>query len=86
MGSDDKDKKKKKKKTCSDDLCEFLVDFIGREITIRTRSGDIISGVLEHVSKSGIVRIREAAMLSPFMTERLTYIRVEDIESFSVEL
>ena len=79
------EKNKNKKKKCSEDLCEFLVKYMGQEITIHTKSGDTITGILESISKSGIVTIREDGMLSPFMGERLTFIRVEDIESFSVE-
>ncbi|MFH0068463.1 hypothetical protein [Peribacillus sp. NPDC056705] len=72
---------------CSDNaLCRALRRFVGAEVTIRTRTGDIITGELRRVSKYGLVEILEAELLSPFMAERVRFILVQDIESFSVEL
>jgi len=73
------------KKGC-DCLCRLLKKFTGEEVTIRTRSGDIITGELLQVTKDCCVKIIEPDMMTPFIGERLTVIRCKDIESFSVEL
>jgi hypothetical protein len=75
-----------KKEKCSDDaLCRYLLRFRGEEITIRTHSGDTITGTLIYVSKYGLVEILEEGMLSPFMEERIALIRCTDIEIVLVE-
>ncbi|MED3622813.1 hypothetical protein [Neobacillus thermocopriae] len=53
-------------------------------ITIRTRNGELIQGVLDDITKYGIAKIIQQDTLSPFMEEQLTFIRVDDIEYFSV--
>ncbi|MFP5113720.1 hypothetical protein ACSU64_15190 [Bacillaceae bacterium C204] len=78
-----------KKHNCScksDCLCRILKKFKQNEVTIRTKSGDIIMGVLLRVTKDCCVKILEQEMVTPFVSDRLTVIRCEDIESFSVEL
>ncbi|WP_222127342.1 hypothetical protein [Bacillus sp. X1(2014)] len=69
-----------------DELCYELRNFIGREVTIRTESGDTFQGELRKVTASGIVEIVETFILSPFSEEQLTFVRCRDIESFSVIL
>ena len=75
------------KRNCKNDcLCRLLKNFRGQDVTIRTRSGEIIMGTLEEVTKDCCVEIIEPGMITPFMNERLVVIRCKDIESFSVEL
>jgi small nuclear ribonucleoprotein (snRNP)-like protein len=71
---------------CRDDcLCRLLRTFRGEEVTIITKSGDVITGVLDRVRRC-CVRIISPATVSPPQNRTLTVIRCEDIESFSVEL
>ncbi|MGI8386273.1 hypothetical protein [Robertmurraya sp. P23] len=83
----DKDKCKEKHECdCKNDcLCKLLQKFEGQEVSIKTKSGDFIEGVLKEV-KDCCVKIIEPGMLSPKVNERLTVIRCKDIESFTVEL
>jgi small nuclear ribonucleoprotein (snRNP)-like protein len=75
------------KNLCKNDcLCRLLRNFRGQEVTIRTRSGETITGTLEAVTDDCCVEIIEPSMMTPFIGERLTVIRCKDIESFSVEL
>lgn len=82
-----KDKCKEKHECdCKNDcLCKLLQKFEGQEVSIKTKSGDFIEGILKEV-KDCCVKIIEPGMLSPKVNERLTVIRCKDIESFSVEL
>lgn len=64
-------------------LCRRLRRFIGQEVTLRTRSGDVIQGTLRRVTFDGLVSVLESAMVSPFMEAVVTVISCEDIESFS---
>lgn len=68
-----------------DPLCKLLQDFVGQNVTIRTKSGDIIEGELSIV-KDDVVQILEPELISPFLESQLTAVRCEDIESFSVTL
>lgn len=83
----DKDKCKEKHECdCKNDcLCKLLQKFEGQEVSIKTKSGDFIEGILKEV-KDCCVKIVEPGMLSPKVNERLTVIRCKDIESFSVEM
>ncbi len=83
----DKDKCKEKHECdCKNDcLCKLLQKFEGKEVSIKTKSGDFIEGILKEV-KDCCVKIVEPGMLSPKVNERLTVIRCKDIESFSVEM
>ncbi|RHW43577.1 hypothetical protein D1B31_02700 [Neobacillus notoginsengisoli] len=69
-----------------DCLCKILKKYKGFEVTIKTKSGDIIMGELEKVTKDCCVKIIEPEMMTPFISEQLTVIRYKDIESFSVDL
>lgn len=69
-----------------DSLCRYLRRYIGQDVTLRTKSGDIIEGRLRRVTRDGIVSVLESAMVSPFMDDQVTVIRCEDIESFSFNL
>ncbi|WP_462410923.1 hypothetical protein [Neobacillus sp. Marseille-QA0830] len=71
------------KKDC---LCRILKNFRFNDITIKTKSGDIIMGELEEVTKDCCVKIMEPEVMTPFISERLTVIRCKDIESFTVDL
>jgi small nuclear ribonucleoprotein (snRNP)-like protein len=78
-----------KKHNCSckgDCLCQNLKRFINQEVTIRTKSEDVITGELQRVTKDCCVQILEQNIVSPFVNDRLIIIRCEDIESFSIEL
>lgn len=76
-----------KKDDCKKDcLCRILKKFRFSEVTIKTKSGDIITGELQKVTKDCCVKIIEPEIVSPFISDRLTVIRCKDIESFSVEL
>ncbi|QCJ40996.1 hypothetical protein FAY30_03205 [Bacillus sp. S3] len=81
-----KKKNKKKDKSSGREFYKILKKHVGEEITFRTRSGDVITGVLGHISKNSLLEIVEAEMLSPFMSERVRHIMLDDIESFSVEI
>ncbi|WP_375091248.1 hypothetical protein ACDZ29_27850 (plasmid) [Peribacillus sp. RS7] len=70
------------KKDC---LCELLGKYTGQNVTIRTKSGDIIEGELKKVNDC-VVQILEEELISPLMETQLTALRCEDIESFSVTL
>lgn len=70
----------------SDNLGRYLRRYIGQDLTLRTKSGDIIQGILRRVTTDGIVSILESAMVSPFMDELVTVLRIDDIESFSFNL
>lgn len=75
----------KNSKSCSGDkLCHYLAGYKGNEVSITTKTGDIITGELRSV-KDCVVQIIEPGSLSPFVGQRLTFIRCQDIESFSVE-
>lgn len=65
-------------------LYRELKEYEDYVVTIRTRSGDLIQGVLDDCTKYGIVKIYQQDTLSPFMEEQLTFIRIDDIEYFSV--
>ncbi|PFP22911.1 hypothetical protein COJ96_25050 [Bacillus sp. AFS073361] len=78
---------KKHNISCKGDcLCRILKKYIQSVVTIRTKSGDILMGELQRVTKDCCVNIIEQEMVTPFVSDRLTVIRCEDIESFSVEL
>ncbi|WP_160726193.1 hypothetical protein [Bacillus sp. USDA818B3_A] len=88
MGKNKSNEKCKKNSNCcsnNDCLCDLLKDFKGNEVTVRTKSGDMITGTLQKVKK-GCVKILEPAMMTPFVNARLTVVRCKDIESFSVDL
>ncbi|MEY9870473.1 small nuclear ribonucleoprotein (snRNP)-like protein [Peribacillus sp. B2I2] len=70
------------KKDC---LCELMEKYVGQNVTIRTKSGDIIEGELKKVNDC-VVQILEQEQISPFLETQLTAVRCEDIESFSVTL
>lgn len=70
------------KKDC---LCKLLESYEGQDISIRTKSGDIIEGELENVNCCA-VQILEEDLISPFLERRITVVRCEAIESFSVIL
>lgn len=70
------------KKDC---LCKLMKNYEGQNVTIRTKSGDIIEGELSTV-KCCAVQILEQELISPFLERQLTTVRCEDIESFSVTL
>lgn len=74
----DKDKK-------SGSLCRYLSHYEGQAVILRTRSGDVIEGTLNEV-EHGIVIVTEPVMISPFLEEQLTFLRCDDIESFSVSV
>jgi len=79
-------KKQKNDCNCKDDcLCRLLGKLRGENVTLRTRSGDFIEGELQSV-RDCCVRIFESGSVSPVVVNRLTVIRCEDIESFSVEM
>jgi small nuclear ribonucleoprotein (snRNP)-like protein len=65
-------------------LYRELKEYEDYVVTIRTRSGDLIQGVLDDCTKYGIAKIIQQDTLSPFMEEQLTFIRIDDIEYFSV--
>jgi len=69
-----------------DQFCSELKKYEGQFITLRTRSGDTIQGTMEEVTDSGLVKIIQQGMLSPFMDDQLTVIRIIDIEHFTVPL
>ncbi|WP_043932674.1 hypothetical protein [Bacillus sp. EB01] len=71
------------KKDC---LCQILKKFRFQEVTIKTKSGDIIEGELENVTKDCCIKIIEPGMITPFVESRLTVIRCKDVESFSLDL
>jgi hypothetical protein len=67
-----------------DSLRKKLREFIGSQVTIRTKSGDTLMGDLLEVEKSGLVELIQRDMVSPFLEDKLTFINLIDIESFSV--
>ncbi|MBT2700720.1 hypothetical protein J7E79_25645 [Bacillus sp. ISL-40] len=72
---------------CFDDcLCRILRRFRGQTVTINTKAGDVITGVLQRVTRRCCVRIIVPGSVSPPLGSTLTVIRCEDIESFSVVL
>jgi small nuclear ribonucleoprotein (snRNP)-like protein len=71
---------------CKNDcLCKSLKDFNGDEVTITTKTGDVITGELKNV-KDCCVKIIVPGSVSPLVGRSLTVVRCEDIESYSVEL
>lgn len=68
----------------SDCLCQFLDEFQCEEVTITTKTGEVISGQLKRV-KDCCVKIIQPGSMSPFVSKRITIIRCKDIESFSVD-
>ncbi|KKK39874.1 hypothetical protein WQ57_00890 [Mesobacillus campisalis] len=76
---------------CKDDckkdcLCKILKKFEGNDVTLKTKSGDMITGELQKVTKDCCVKIVEPDMITPFVNEQLTVIRCKDIEHFSIDL
>ncbi|MBM6618237.1 hypothetical protein [Bacillus suaedaesalsae] len=77
----------RKFQSCHHDcLCKLLKEFEGEEVTIRTKSEDVIEGELITVTMNCCVKIVEPELYSPYIGERLTIIRCKDIEHFSVSL
>jgi hypothetical protein len=81
MGSRDE----KNHKCGQDCLCRLLRKFEGSNVTIVTKSGDMIMGEILRV-RDCCVEVLEPASITPFVNERLTVIRCMDIESFSIEI
>ncbi|WP_042456832.1 hypothetical protein [Neobacillus dielmonensis] len=71
------------KKDC---LCRILKKFIHEEISIRTKSGDIIEGELDDVTKDCCIKIIETGITTPFVPTRITVTRCKDVESFTIDL
>ena len=69
-----------------DRFCQNLNRYRNNEVTIRTESGDIITGELLRVRRDCCAEILEHEIVSPFVNDRLTVVRCSSIESFSVEL
>ncbi|MEH7106776.1 hypothetical protein [Bacillus sp. JJ1764] len=78
MGSKDKNKYPE------GSMASALKRYIGYEVTLKTWTGDVLSGELINVSRYGLITLREPETLSPFLAERFTYIMYNDIEYFSV--
>lgn len=70
----------------SKDFYKALKRYRGSEVTLRTRTGDTLVGVLRNVTKDGLAEIYQEEMLSPFMSDYLTFIRILDIESCIAEI
>lgn len=66
-------------------LCHELKGSINKEVSITTRTGDVITGRLKSVKKC-VVKVLVPGSVSPFVPSRETFIRCQDIESFSVDL
>lgn len=79
MSSSDKNDKYK-----SDSLRKELKEFSRSQVTIKTKSGDTLMGELIEVKNSGLVELIQRDMVSPFLEDKLTFIRCKDIEYFSV--
>ncbi|NEU32293.1 hypothetical protein GN156_16200 [bacterium LRH843] len=63
-----------------------LRKYKGELVSIRTKTGHTILGELDEVTRDGLVKIIYREMTSPFMEAQLTFIHLEDIESFTVTL
>ncbi|AST90652.1 MULTISPECIES: hypothetical protein [Sutcliffiella] len=77
--------KKKKKRDC---ICSIICDFVGETVTAVTKSGDMITGVVEHFDpRTGCVTfLIPAPMTPPMQPATQTIIGCDDIESISQEI
>jgi len=75
-----------KRRGCDDALCRYLQNFVGRNVTLRTTSGDVLTGVLKEIKDSCLIKLVEPPTMSPFIDTTLTVVRCEEVESFSVEV
>ncbi|KGP91152.1 hypothetical protein N780_17795 [Pontibacillus chungwhensis BH030062] len=70
-----------------DCLCNLLNKFAkNKDVILKTKSGDMIEGELLAITKDCCAVVLEPEMLTPYMEKRITAVRCEDIESFSIEL
>ncbi len=78
------DCKKDHKSKCKGCICQIIKDFIGKEVFIRTESGDVIDGtILDFDKKTCCVKILSPEMLSPMEPAEKTIISCKDIESIT---
>lgn len=91
MSQDKRLPKKKEYQECvckiNSCICSIIKEFLGKDVILRTRSGDEIFGVIKNIDKhTNCVTIIEAEMLSPMMPGRKIIISCKDIESISEEV
>ncbi|GAE34818.1 hypothetical protein [Halalkalibacter akibai] len=76
-------KKLKHLKSDNDCICKMLKKFEGKRVTLRTNSGDTLSGTITEIKKDGCVVLSQPAMISPAQPALKTIINCERIESIS---
>ncbi|MFC0558311.1 hypothetical protein [Halalkalibacter alkalisediminis] len=76
-------KKLKHLKSKKDCICEVIKKFEGKRVSIRTKSGEGITGTIAKVKKNNCVVIDQRAMVSPPEPALRTIINCKDIESIS---
>ncbi|MFC4323141.1 hypothetical protein [Litchfieldia salsa] len=81
-----KELKKLVKEKKEHSLCGFIKKYEGKDVSVRTQSGDCIMGIIKEVSnQTGIVKILQPSTYSPYEPEVKTVIRCQDIESITID-
>lgn len=75
----------KKRKKCHEVICQYLIDYIGSQVTLTLRSGLVVSGELVDILKNGLIVLKETDTLSPFTDELITIVRSRDVEIATIQ-
>jgi small nuclear ribonucleoprotein (snRNP)-like protein len=76
-------KKLKHLKSKKDCICKVIKKFIGKSVSIRTKSGETITGTIAKIKKDGCIVIDQHVMVSPPEPALRTIISCKDIKSIS---
>ncbi|MCA0970444.1 hypothetical protein LCM20_07590 [Halobacillus litoralis] len=67
-------------------ICRILQKFaVGKEVMVRTNSGDAFEGEVVCVTKDGCLVLLEPEVMTPYIEKRVVFVRCDAIESVSVD-
>ncbi|WP_010283317.1 hypothetical protein [Bacillus timonensis] len=84
---DCKECKKDRGTECKGCICTIIKNFKGKEVFIRTKSGDVLEGTVKELYENNCcITIVSPEMMSPYEPKEVTIISCKDIESLTYQL